>query len=257
MVTFFHMTMPRKGSLAHRRLMWNLRRWAAACAAAAAACAVSAMMYAMTATMPVAVANASIRRGSTITAVDVTVVDMPASSTVRGLVASADAVIGRIAQIDIETGQPFTTHMARDAPILPDGHTVIEVRLSSDADWLIAGDTVSLVSIVGCDAFTDMEGTALSRGDKPTVGTDSTTGDATKNTTKDTTTSGGASVTPDGGQSCVLAQPAMAMGNPRDDDSASQMGSVVPFAMSADDAARVMTVQEAGAIVAVTQTRAS
>lgn len=53
--------------------------------------------------------------------------------------------MGKVAQIDIEAADPISTHMARDAPVAPTGTTVIEVRLASSVDDVLAGDQVRLV----------------------------------------------------------------------------------------------------------------
>ncbi|OZG63058.1 flagellar protein FlgA [Bifidobacterium lemurum] len=233
--------------------MARLRRCLAACCAAAAVCAVISAVISTVATMPVVVARTAIRRGETIAETDVMWADMPVSTTSRLLVDSTALVVGRVAQVDIDVGQPFTTHMARDSPVTPEGHTVIEVRLSSDAGRLIAGDTVALVSATGCDAG---DGGDTSGGVDPA-------GDSTFGST------GGSEAGANSGEdaapweiglgegSCVLTRSALAMETPRSDEASANlgpstgMGSVVPFAMPPRDALRVMASQEAGAIVAV------
>ncbi|NMM94621.1 SAF domain-containing protein [Bifidobacterium sp. DSM 109957] len=124
---------------------------------------------------------------------------------------------GKVAQITIEVNDPISTHMARDAPLAPTGTTVIEVRLASNPEELLAGDRVRLVSAVGCE-----------------------------------------------GEECTLTDDALVMGAHISDSedygygSASSNGNVlsqgvqtVSFAMDPQAAARVMALQEAGAIMAV------
>ncbi|WP_211279946.1 SAF domain-containing protein [Bifidobacterium eulemuris] len=197
-------------------------------------------------TTPVVVARTAIRRGETIEQTDVAWADMPVSPTSRLLVDSTALVVGRVAQVDIDVGQPFTTHMARDSPVTPAGHTVIEVRLSSDAERLIAGDTVSLVSAMGCDAAVGDAPEAVS-GSGAEAGADAGA-DADRDVNGKVGEDAGLL---DG--ACVLARSALAMDRSHADEASASAGSVVPFAMPPRDALRVMASQEAGAIVAVTR----
>lgn len=272
MLTFFRMRIPQRGSLAHRRVMARLRRWLAACCAAMAVYAVISAILSTVATIPVVVARTAIERGETITETDVEWADMPVSATSRLLVDSTASVVGRVAQIDIDAGQPFTTHMARDSPVTPTGHTVIEVRLSSDTERLIAGDTVTLVSATGCDASgantsdtSTSDGNDVNDGIGVSDGIDTSARNDSSN--RNNSATGSISESSDdseaGGESgeenglwegaCVLAKSAMAMGSPHADESSDATGRVVPFAMPPRDALRVMASQEAGAIVAVTR----
>ena len=97
------------------------------------------------------VAARSIRRGDIILAADVQLADMPVSAAGPSWTGNIEDVVGKVAQIDIEAADPISTHMARDAPVAPTGTTVIEVRLASSVDDVLAGDQVRLVSAVGCE----------------------------------------------------------------------------------------------------------
>ena len=109
-------------------------------------------------------------------------------------------------QIDIEAADPISTHMARDAPVAPTGTTVIEVRLASSVDDVLAGDQVRLVSAVGCE-----------------------------------------------GADCTLAENATVMNVGKPDAIGALGGNdrLVSFAMPPEAAAKVMELQQAGAIMAV------
>ena len=96
--------------------------------------------------------------------------------------------------------------MARDAPVAPTGTTVIEVRLASSVDDVLAGDQVRLVSAVGCE-----------------------------------------------GADCTLAENATVMNVGKPDATGALGGNdrLVSFAMPPEAAAKVMELQQAGAIMAV------
>lgn len=152
------------------------------------------------------VAARSIRRGDIILAADVQLADMPVSAIGPSWACNIEDVVGKVAQIDIEAADPISTHMARDAPVAPTGTTVIEVRLASSVDDVLAGDQVRLVSAVGCE-----------------------------------------------GADCTLAENATVM-NVDKPDTTGALGSndrLVSFAMPPEAAAKVMELQQAGAIMAV------
>lgn len=219
MVTFSIFQAPARGSLKRRRAFSYARRLAAAlCAGLAVLFGLQALLATIE-TSPVVVAVNPIRRGAAITAEDVQVVAMPVGALGPSMVEETADVVGGIAQIDIAAGDAITVHMARNAPLAPTGTTVIAVRLASSPDELLPGDEVSLVSAVGCD-----------------------------------------------GDDCMLAEDALVMGvkgrGTSSDDSdgggSGSLGSVygddaktVSCAMKPEDAARVMELQEAGAVIAV------
>lgn len=100
--------------------------------------------------------------------------------------------------------------MARASPMIPQGHTAVDVRLASSIDELDVGDEVTLSGAV------------------PTQGD---AGD-------------------DGGALRELASRATVIGKPAKD--ANGMATAT-FAMSPDEAAAVLQVQEYAAIIAVTR----
>ncbi|MCW1000397.1 SAF domain-containing protein, partial [Streptococcus anginosus] len=85
-----------------------------------------------------------------ISSADIRVELLPVSTVGSSYATDADEITGLIAQIDIAVNDPISTHMARDAPLPPTGTTVIEVRLASNPDDLLPGDSVQLASAVGC-----------------------------------------------------------------------------------------------------------
>mgnify|MGYP000072587908 FL=1 len=151
MVTFSFIKPPARGSLRRRRMADALRRLTAAlCVGLAVLFGIEAVL-AVVETEPMVVAARSIRRGDIILAADVQLADMPVSAAGPSWTGNIEDVVGKVAQIDIEAADPISTHMARDAPVAPTGTTVIEVRLASSVDDVLAGDQVRLVSAVGCE----------------------------------------------------------------------------------------------------------
>ena len=192
MVTFSFIKPPARGSLRRRRMADALRRLTAAlCVGLAVLFGIEAVL-AVVETEPMVVAARSIRRGDIILAADVQLADMPVS-------AAGPSWTGNIED-------PISTHMARDAPVAPTGTTVIEVRLASSVDDVLAGDQVRLVSAVGCE-----------------------------------------------GADCTLAENATVMNVGKPDATGALGGNdrLVSFAMPPEAAAKVMELQQAGAIMAV------
>lgn len=213
MVTFSLPFSSTHGSLKRRRCYAVIRRLAAALFAGLAVLFAVQAVLSTVETTPVVVAARAIERGSQIDDADVRVVDMPKTALGTSMTDDMSAVIGLIAQIDIAAGDSILTTMARDVPLAPTGTTVIAVRLASSPDGLLPGDEVSLVSTVGCD-----------------------------------------------GEDCTLAEQAlvMAVGGQADTGSGSSLGTLyrdnaqtVSCAMRSKEAAKVIALQEAGAVVAV------
>lgn len=213
MVTFSLPFSPTRGSLKRRRCYAVIRRLTAALFAGLAVLFAVQAVLSTVETTPVVVAARAIERGSQIDDADVRVVDMPKTALGPSMTDDMSAVIGLIAQIDIAAGDSILTTMARDVPLAPTGTTVIAVRLASSPDGLLPGDEVSLVSTVGCD-----------------------------------------------GEDCTLAEQAlvMAVGGQADTGSGSSLGTLygdnaqtVSCAMRSKEAAKVIALQEAGAVVAV------
>ena len=102
-------------------------------------------------TTTVVVAAQAIKRGATIRTQDVTVMEVPSSAITRDALQSSEEAVGKIAQIDIEANQPLFPTNARDAPVVPPGHTVLDVTVANGVAALCVGDTVSLMSSVGCE----------------------------------------------------------------------------------------------------------
>ena len=187
MVTFSFIKPPARGSLRRRRMADALRRLTAAL------CVGLAVLFGLEAVLAVVAA-------------DVQLADMPVSAAGPSWTGNIEDVVGKVAQIDIEAADPISTHMARDAPVAPTGTTVIEVRLASSVDDVLAGDQVRLVSAVGCE-----------------------------------------------GADCTLAENATVMNVGKPDATGALGGNdrLVSFAMPPEAAAKVMELQQAGAIMAV------
>ena len=200
-------------TLAARRARARLARLAAVCCVVTAAAIVAALLNSLVATTDVVVASHGLRRGDVIGADDVTVVVAPHSPVVARAFSQVEDVVGRIAQNDVEPSQPLFPTNARDVPVVPSGRTVLQVGVSNDVSTLVAGDTVRLVSAVGCDTGAD----------------------------------GGMADESTDASSCTLADEALVMARARHDGAAS----VVTMAMAPEAAVRVMASAELGAIVAV------
>lgn len=150
MVTFSVFKLPARGSLRRRRMLRAVRKLAAALCAGLAVLFGLETMLAQTQTKPVVIAIRDVARGRTITAADIAVDMLPARAVGSSYASTIDDVEGLIAQIDIAADDLISTRMAKDAPRAPTGTAVIEVRLSSKPDELLPGDTVQLVSAMGC-----------------------------------------------------------------------------------------------------------
>ena len=161
-------------------------------------------------TRPAVVTTQRIRRGDMITASVVAVRDIPYDAAWNNAFHTIDDVTGMVAQIDIPDGGIVTATMARASPMIPQGHTAVDVRLASSIDELDVGDEVTL------------SGAVPAQGDA---------GD-------------------DGGALRELASRATVIGKPAKD--ANGMATAT-FAMSPDEAAAVLQVQEYAAIIAVTR----
>ena len=144
MVTFSIFTPPTHGLLRRRRMLHAARRCIAAFCAGLAVLFGLGTVLAQVQTAPVVIADRPIARA------DIRVELLPVSTVGSSYATDADEITGLIAQIDIAVNDPISTHMARDAPLPPTGTTVIEVRLASNPDDLLPGDSVQLVSAVGC-----------------------------------------------------------------------------------------------------------
>lgn len=284
-----------RGSLKWRRRMALARRLVAACCAGLAVYAGLDCVISATDTVAVVVADSAIKRGERITADMVSLRTVATSSVLRSALRDTTAAVGRVAQVDIEAGQPLFAAFADAMPVVPEGYTVVEVRLSSDATRVVMGDVVSLASAAGCSANARIGGDAgigLTESDmnagagnntedspntgnasdanaQPMPGEDAGTTDSADSIPTDESAETSDVPANDGTiAACVLAERAIVMDQPAKSnggllDTDSPDARVVPLAMPPDAALRVMKSQEAGAIVAVrsvddvTKTRSS
>ena len=138
-------------TLAGRRQRARLRRIGVAVFACLSVFAALSAMASLQHTTTVAVAAHAIKRGAAIRTQDITVVEVPSSAITRDALQSSEEAVGKIAQININTGQPLFATNARDTPVVPSGHTVLDIAVANGAATLHMGDTVSLMSSVGCE----------------------------------------------------------------------------------------------------------
>ncbi|MBT1181486.1 flagella basal body P-ring formation protein FlgA [Bifidobacterium sp. CP2] len=137
-------------TLAARRARVRAVRVAACCCLALACLMVLSVVESMTATVTVVVTARALARGETIGEGDVEMVEAPRSSPLDSALTSPEEAVGAIVQSDMAAGQPLFPGMARASPVPPAGSGVLEVAVSNDASALVPGDTVTLVSAVGC-----------------------------------------------------------------------------------------------------------
>ena len=138
-------------TLAARRQRARLGRMGVAVFACLSVLVTLSVMTSSQRTTTVVVAAHVIKRGATIRAQDIAVMEVPSSAITHGALQSSEAAVGKIAQIDIDPNQPLFLTNARDAPVVPSGHTVLDVTMANGVTALLAGDTVSLMSSVGCE----------------------------------------------------------------------------------------------------------
>lgn len=216
MVTLFHMHAqpPREQNGArswfartpHGRLMQRRTRrlLAAVCAALGVICALECVLSAV-ATQPVVVAERGIARGTIITAADVRLEQVPDHAALRGALHATSDAVDALAQVDVGAGDVLLPSMVGTRPTVPEGHTVIDVRLGDQQEPFPTGTSIQLASVVGCDE-------------------------------PETTL-------------CTLSTQAVVMAAAHLDDATGMH--VTPVAMPADDAVRVLAVQNEGPIIAV------
>lgn len=254
-------------SLRGRRLIAACRRWATALAAGLAVFAALQCVLSCVRTRTVVVAARDLDRGRVVSDGDVAVREVPAAPEWDAAFRSADAVTGLVMQVDAAEGTPLFPAMARDSPTVPPGAAVVEVRLAGDAGRLVPGDEVALMT-GGCTPETgsadDAAGVTESNGPtgltgptestgptEPTSPTEPTGSTELAESTGPTTASPDETV-PGTVRACMLAADAIVMERARTDDTGV---AVVPFAIPADEAVRVMAVQEHGMILAVEPVR--
>ncbi|MBT1177419.1 SAF domain-containing protein [Bifidobacterium callimiconis] len=136
----------RDDTVAARRRRALVRRLTIAVCAGLSVWLILQCLMSLVARGPVAVASASISRGSTITAASVTIEQVPVSAITESAFSSADDVDGLIAQVDIAKGEPIMRGMATRAPVVAADHTAVEITVSSSTDALMPGRAVRLVA---------------------------------------------------------------------------------------------------------------
>lgn len=152
MVTFSLSDLTWRSTLRQRRILALARRLAIACCAGITVFATLQCIVASVQTQPVVIAARRIVRGAQLRNNDVKIVQVPVSTIWSGALTRAEEVTGQIAQVELARGQPILQFSIAERPVLPNGHTTIDVRLSSSSDRLIAGDLVDLVTNMDCVA---------------------------------------------------------------------------------------------------------
>ncbi|NEG55011.1 SAF domain-containing protein [Bifidobacterium platyrrhinorum] len=230
-------------TLAAKRARARLMRLVMALCSGFAVVLVLTSLDAMTSKTTVVVASRDVERGNVIRDGDVRIVEAPYSPVVSGALSDRRDAVGRVAQTDLMAYQPLFPTNARDAPVVPSGMTVLEVRVANDASRLIPGDMVSLVSAVGCGA--EVDGGNDTNGDKEDADGGNDAGHTGYAGTDVTAPAG-----TDGVRPCTLAEETLVMARAAADEGGSG-AAVIPLAMPPDAALRVMASAELGAVVAV------
>lgn len=184
-------------------------------------------------TQPIVVAVRNVVKGTAITREDVELREAPSDGSLSNAFHTLDDAVGLIAQVGIGAHDVLMSGMARASPVVPQGHTSIEVRLASVAGGLIPGDKVTLSSATMTDA--EIQSGTPNVADMP-------------NSTE--TPSGMANDMPDGGvdaQLRTICAEALLTGKPAKD---AQGNTIAVFAMPPNEAAVVLRVQEYSAVIA-------
>lgn len=139
-------------SLEARRSNARLHRFLAALCAGLTVFATLQCVRAAIATQPIVVAVRNVAKGTAITREDVELREAPSDGSLSNAFHTLDDAVGLIAQVGIGAHDVLMSGMARASPVVPQGHTSIEVRLASVAGGLIPGDKVTLSSATMTDA---------------------------------------------------------------------------------------------------------
>lgn len=206
-------------SLEARRSNARLHRFLAALCAGLTVFATLQCVRAAIATQPIVVAVRNVAKGTAITREDVELREAPSDGSLSNAFHTLDDAVGLIAQVGIGAHDVLMSGMARASPVVPQGHTSIEVRLASVAGGLIPGDKVTLSSATMTDA--EMQSGTPNVADMPDGGVDA--------------------------QLRTICAEALLTGKPAKD---AQGNTIAVFAMPPNEAAVVLRVQEYSAVIA-------
>lgn len=219
MMGVLHSRVPAAGTLQRRRIIDRCRRLAAALLAGLTSFAILQYVSGLVITRPIVVAAKVISRGDTIRSEQLRTITVPEVAVLHGMMSTINDVEGHIARIRIPLGAPLLASAVSQHPTVPDGYTVIDVRLSGGWREVIESDTVSLSASGPCNTGTESLTAPMTSGQPPMP-------------------------------TCIIAHHAIVMGTALDDESGT---AVTPLAMPAEEALHVLSIQEHGMIVAVGQ----
>ena len=206
-------------SLEARRSNARLHRFLAALCAGLTVFATLQCVRAAIATQPIVVAVRNVAKGTAITREAVELREAPSDGSLSNAFHTLDDAVGLIAQVGIGAHDVLMSGMARASPVVPQGHTSIEVRLASVAGGLIPGDKVTLSSATMTDA--EMQSGTPNVADMADGGVDA--------------------------QLRTICTEALLTGKPAKD---AQGNTIAVFAMPPNEAAVVLRVQEYSAVIA-------
>ena len=78
-------------------------------------------------------------------------VEPAALEALRGALHATSDAVDALAQVDVGAGEVLTPSMVGTRPTVPEGHTVIDVRLGDQQEPFPTGTSIQLASVVGCD----------------------------------------------------------------------------------------------------------
>ena len=137
-------------SLRQRRGLRTLRHiLAAGCAGLAVFFALSALTH-NAQTHPVVMASRHLSRGHRIAASDITVRQLPANIMQHATFSKMSQVTGSITQIEVERNSPLLTGSISSIPRVPDGATVLDIRLTGVVRAIAPGEEIMLVAVTPC-----------------------------------------------------------------------------------------------------------
>lgn len=137
-------------SLKQRRGLRTLRHiLAAGCAGLAVFFALSALTHSAR-TRPVVMTSHHLSRGHRITAGDIAVRQLPSNVLQHATFSKISQVVGSITQIEVERNSPLLTGSIASIPRVPDGATVLDIRLTGVVRAIAPGEEIMLVAVTPC-----------------------------------------------------------------------------------------------------------
>lgn len=123
-----------------------IRRTLCALSAVVLMCCLLFTIATRTQSNSVVIAARDIVQGRALTAEDVTVTNIAASTVSRHIIAKADKAIGLVARTPITQGEPLLASSLTKTPQVPNGHTTVSIQPASMPADISVGDTAQILS---------------------------------------------------------------------------------------------------------------